>query len=167
MSYGTLAQIGGRVPRFATSGGTFDGTTRPTSTQVTAMMAQISALIDAFLASHGYVVPVTDGDVTPLLDLFVEDYIAGLVIQTNGSLFVGPTLTKSGATMMGWEATAQAVKTYIDAIAVGLERMGATRTNDIISSIAHRDLDNAGNEVTPLFQRKAFGNVVKDWDTAS
>lgn len=165
MAYGTLAQIGGRVPRFATSGGTFDGTTRPTSTQVTAMMAQISALIDAILASYGYTVPVTDADVTPLLDLFVEDYIAGLVVQTNGSLFVGPTLTKSGATMMGWEATAQAVKGYIDTIAVGLERMGATRSNDIISSIGYRDTNDGGTDIVPLFQREAFGNIVKDWDT--
>lgn len=164
MAYGTLAQIGGRVPRFATAAGsTFDGTTRPTSTQVMSMMGQVSALIDAILATHGYTVPITDADVTPLLDLFVEDYIAGLVVQTNGSLFVGPVISKNGATMMGWEATADAVREYIEAIAVGLERMGATRTSDIASGISYRNVDAAGDTIVPLFQRAAFGNAVTDW----
>jgi len=32
------------------------------------------------------------------------------------------------------------------------------------ADIATKDLDFAGTTVTPLFQRKAFGHKVKDWD---
>lgn len=38
-------------------------------------------------------------------------------------------------------------------------------TGDATEGLGAKDIDFAGDEVTPLFQRKAFGHTVTDWDT--
>lgn len=164
MTYGTAAGIGAQVPRFSNSSGTFDTTTRPTLAAITAHIASISALIDSALSATGFTVPITDTDITPLLDYWVENYCAGIVIQTNGSLFVGPLTDKDGAVITGWQMMAEAVRAFVASVAVGLERIGAARVNDPISGMGYKGIDDAGITITPLFQRKAFGNVVKNWD---
>jgi len=58
------------------------------------------------------------------------------------------------------------IKTFLEGIAPGLEDLGASRETSVMGRMGFRQFDNAGDEVTPMFQRKAFGNKIKDWDTA-
>lgn len=164
MTYGTAANVAALTPRFADAGtGLFTTTTRPTLAAVENKMAQLSAMIDALLAENGYTVPVTDSDVTPMLAAFVEEQTASMVIQTNGSLVQGPITSSNGAVMGWWSYMTREVKDFLGTVVNGLERMGATRSSGISTAISFRETDSAGNEIAPLFQRGAYGNVVKDW----
>ena len=164
MTYGTAAHVASLTPRFADAAtGLFTTTTRPTLAAVETKIAQLSAMIDVILAENGYTVPITDADVTPMLDAFVEEQTASMVFQTNGSLVQGPITTSNGAVIGWWSYMTREVKNFLDTVVNGLERMGATRSSDIASSISYRDTDSTGTSIVPLFQRKAYGNVVKDW----
>ena len=56
------------------------------------------------------------------------------------------------------------VKEFIEAQAVGIERLGASRAYDPIAGIGYRSTDNSGDDTFPIFQREAFGNTFTDWD---
>lgn len=48
----------------------------------------------------------------------------------------------------------------------GLQALGATRTNETNAlEIGHLTVDEGGDTVSPLFQRKAFGELDKDWNS--
>jgi hypothetical protein len=53
MAYAALSDVQGLIAKF-----TIDGSSKPTSTQVTTLIGQISADIDAVISAAGYAVPV-------------------------------------------------------------------------------------------------------------
>jgi len=161
-SYGDTGEIAALVPRYANQGNTFDPTTRPTLLQVESLCDQVSALLNAMLANAGFSIPIADADAVLMLDLFVNQEVAALCEGINGSGRFGPTAKNASGsrfTMMLSD-----VMEFIKSSALGLERLGATRTYDPIAGISYRATDESGNDTAPIFQRSAFGNVFKDWD---
>ena len=165
-SYGDTDEIASLVPRYAGVDIKFDITTRPTLLQVESFADQVSALLNAVLAQNGFSIPVTNADAVLLLDLFVNQEVAAIAEGINGSGRFGPT--KGGRTSPGnrFNLIMSDVEEFVAANALGLERLGATRTYDPIAGISYRGQDEGGTDTAPIFQRSAFGNVFKDWDTS-
>lgn len=164
-NYGTAAGVGALVPKWAGSGD-FSDTTQPTAAQVTSWLTQVSAMLDSILAQAGFTVPITDDDVTPTLDAFVNGIVAEMVEGTKGMGRFGPRRDGRQAPQSRFRIVMDDVQAFVDANAFGFEQMGAERSNDVVGSISFRDVDEAGDDVHPIFQRKAFGNSFKNWDSS-
>lgn len=163
-SYGDTDEIAALVPRYATQGTKFDLTTRPTLAQVESLCDQVSAMLNAVMSQYGFSIPVTDADAVLLLDLFVNQEVAAIAEGINGSGRFGPT-TKTGGGGGRFALITDDVQSFVESNAIGLERLGATRTYDPIAGISYRDTDEGGDDTAPIFQRDAFGNSFKDWDS--
>lgn len=163
-SYGDTSEVAALVPRHASTAGIFDTETRPTINQVESLCDQVSALINSLLAQNGFDIPVTDADAVLMLDYFVNEEVASIVEGINGSGRFGPT-AKRGGSRGRFALVMEDVENFIEGNAVGLERLGATRSNDPIAGISYRSTDEGGDDVSPIFQRDAFGNRVKEWDS--
>ena len=161
-SYGSAAGVAVLVPRYANTSGAFDGTTRPTLAQVEAEIDMVSALVNSMLATNGFSVPVTQADVLLALGYFVNMETAAIVEGINGSGRFGPT-TKSDGGKGRFALLVDDVKEFIEANAIGWERMGATRPYSATAGLGFMETDAAGNDVFPIFQRNAFGNEFEDW----
>jgi hypothetical protein len=164
MAYGSAAGVISLAPRYA-SNGAFNTTTRPTAAHVTAWLSQVNSLIDTALAEFGFSVPITDADITPMLDFFVNEEVAALVEGANGSGRFGPTDKKSSG--RGRIAIMNEAREWVKANAAGLERMGAARSYSSLSGLGFRDTDERGNETHPLIQRDAFSADWINWDSSS
>ena len=162
-SYGTAAGVAGLTPRYANTSATFDGTTRPTLTQVEAYIDQVSGIVNSYLAQEGFSVPITQADVTLALTMFVQEEVAAIVEGINNAGRFGPT-TKAPGKRGRFAVITEDVKAFVEGNAYGFNLLGATRTKSALSGIAYRDADESGDDVTPLFERKAFGDVSKEWD---
>lgn len=91
MAYGDKNEVAALVPRYANSSGVFDQVTRPTAAQVSAWLAQISAILDTYLKTKGYSTPITEADLNASLDLFANEEAASIAEGVNGSGRFGPT----------------------------------------------------------------------------
>lgn len=164
-SYGTAAGVGALVPKWAGTGA-FAATTRPTLAQVESWLDQVSAIVNGTLRQEGFAIPVTQADAKLTLTLFVQEEVADIVNGINGAGRFGPTAgSKNGANRSRYQTIVDDVQAYIRGVAVGLDRMGATRTSTIASGICYRDTDEGGDDTFPLFQRGAFGATFTDWDS--
>lgn len=164
MSYGSTSEVANLTPRYVNGSGVFDTTTRPALATVTTWLTQLSGMIDSMMAKNGFATPVTNATVKAALDLFVDQEAAALAEGVNGSGRFGPSTGKGGGRGR-FALMLDDIATFIDAYAFGFEQAGATRSLNIGAQIGYRGTDDAGNEVDPIFQRKAFGNVFEDWDT--
>lgn len=100
MAYGTTAGVEAHLPAL----GTIDGSSTPTSTQVTTWLENGSAQIDAALAGAGYSTPVLDAspteDLYGLLAGLNDLYAAALAARARGlSSLTGKDETKSETLM--------------------------------------------------------------------
>lgn len=164
-SYGTAAGVGALVPKWAGTGA-FAATTRPTLAQVEGWIDQVSAIVNGILSEEGFAVPVAQADAVLVLKLFVQEEVADIVSGINGSGRFGPTAGgKNTANRSRYQTIVDDVQAYVKSVAVGLDRMGATRTSTIASGIAYRDTDEGGSATFPLFQRDAFSASFTDWDS--
>lgn len=118
MSYGDKNEVAALVPRYANTSGVFDQLTRPTQAQVTAWLAQISAVLDAYLATKGYSVPVTEANLNAALDLFVNEETAAIAEGVNGSGRFGPT-SQNKKQQGRWAIIRGDVTDFIDGLLVG------------------------------------------------
>ena len=84
MAYGSVAGVAALVPRFANAAGVFDSATTPAAADVTAWLAQISAMLDVALAGHTLPTPVTDAAVKPMLDGYANAQAAAVARGVNG-----------------------------------------------------------------------------------
>lgn len=158
-SYGTAAGVGALIPRYATAAGvTFDTTTRPTLAQVENLVDQVSGLVNSVLAQQGFTTPVSQASVVLALTGFVQEYTATIAEGINGN---GPNKTQR----VTYKQMLEDVTAFIVGNTVGFERLGATRTYTATSGLGYRDTDQAGDDVPPMFQRKAYGELFVDWDT--
>ncbi|RJX17539.1 MAG: hypothetical protein C4575_12920 [Desulforudis sp.] len=164
MAYGSESEVAALTPRAANASGVFDTTTTPKLATVTTWLTQLSSMVDSMLAKEGFSVPITNTTVKPALDLFVEQEAAALVEGVNGSGRFGPSTGKGGGRGR-FALMLDDVKAFIEGNAFGFEQAGATRSLNIGAQIGYRGTDDAGDDVEPIFQRKAFGNVFEDWDT--
>lgn len=162
-SYGSVLGVEALVPRYTSPAGHFDSSTRPVLTQVEQWLDQISAILNGYLAQYGFTIPVTNTDAVNLLAMFVNQEVAAMVEGVNGSGRFGPT-TKAPGKRGRFAVITEDAEAYIAANAVGLERLGAERTKDALAGLAYRATNEAGEDIAPIFQREAFGNVFKDWD---
>jgi hypothetical protein len=132
--YGTVEDVASLTPRYASSDGNFDGTTRPSYAAVTTFLNQVSAMVNSILAEEGFTVPITDTSVTPMFDAFVNQEVAELVEGVNGSGRFGP---KSDSLARRTEEGAHGrfsvinadVRGFIKGNRVGIERMGASKVD--------------------------------------
>ncbi len=162
-SYGDIDEIAALVPRRGSIGSGFTTNTRPTLLQLESIVDQVNAVVNAILAQAGFSIPVTNADAVLMLDLFVNQEAAAIVEGINGSGRFGPTAKKASGGRFAMITTD--VKEFIMEQAVGLERLGATRTYDPIAGIGYRLTDNSGDSVSPIFQREGFGNAFDEWDS--
>ena len=162
-SYGDAGGIAALTPRFADVSGVFTTTTRPTLAHVDELIVQVSAVVDTILARHGFCIPVDNVTMLSSLEFFVNEQVASIVEGINGSGRFGPT-AKQPHRKGRHALIMEDVSSYIEMNEIGFERMGACRNETNIEGIGYRQLDNSGDLVTPLFQRKGHGNTVRDWD---
>lgn len=162
-SYGDTDEIAALIPRRASSG-SFDETTRPTLAQLESIVNQVSAVVNAVLSQAGFSIPISQADAKLMLDLFVNQEAAAIVEGINGSGRFGPTAKRTGGKGR-FTIIMEDVEAFIKAQAVGIERLGATRTYDPIAGIGYRSTDVSGDSISPIFQREAFGNAFDDWDS--
>jgi len=162
-SYGNVVGIVALVPRYA-KGGVFDATTRPTLVQVETWCDQISAIINNILADNGFTIPITQADCKLMLDFFVNEEVASICEGVNGHGRFGPQAKRTSG-QGRFAVVLTEVEDFLDRNMAGFERLGAARTYDYGSSIGYRGTDESGEDTFPIFQRKAFGNTLQDWDS--
>jgi len=159
-SYGTVAGVAALTPRY--SGSDFAATTRPALSTVESWIDEISAITNMILANVGFETPISQAQPKLMLDIFVNQEVAAMVEGVNGSGRFGPTAKKGIGNR--FNIIFDDVKDFIDSIAIGIEREGATRTYDPIAGISFREDDEGGTSTAPIFQRSGFGNSFIDWD---
>ena len=123
----------------------------------------MSGTLNSILSQEGFSIPVIQADVKLMLDMFVNQEVAAIVEGINGSGRFGPSSKKVAQSR--FQMIFDDAKAFIESNAVGMARLGATRSNTAITSIAYRDGDEGGNAVGPIFQRSGFGNTFQDWDS--
>jgi hypothetical protein len=162
-SYGTPSEVAALVPRYANGVGTFLTTDRPALGQVIVLINQVSSLINGILSQQGFVIPVTQADVKLSLDMFVEEEVAAIAEGINGSGRFGPTTKQPGKSR--FTLIMDDIDSFVLSHADGWEAMGATRSRSAIGEIGYRDVDQGGDAIVPIFERKAFENAFEEWDT--
>jgi hypothetical protein len=158
MSYGTEAGVAA-LSGFYTTNGAFTASTNPTLATVTGWLAQVSSMVNVALATSGFATPITDADVTPAIDGFVNSMVADLVRAANSTgRFFTERAQEYGVNPM--KVINNDVRAWVDANAAGLVAIGASRTTSDAGQIGYRETDDAGRTINPLFTRDAFGG----WD---
>ncbi len=161
-SYGSPDDVAALVGRY-TNSGVFDDTTRPTLEQLERYIDRISGITNVYLAEKGFTVPVTQTDAKLALDELVNQAVVELCHVTNsaGRFFTDRRLKKQNPLRVIREEIAN----WVELHDTGLENIGVARGTGLAGQIAYRDTDESGDATAPIFQREAFGNSIKDWDT--
>lgn len=76
-TYGSVAGVAAYTRRLTNSASTFDTSTRPTLAEVEAFLDQCSDTLNGWLASAGYVIPVTQADAVRVLARYANLGAAG------------------------------------------------------------------------------------------
>ncbi len=98
-SYGSALGIASRVPRWVNKSTlTFDGNTNPTLTQVEAFIDEVSALMNVYLSELNVDIPIEQEDVKKVMNMFVNDEVASVVLGVHGSGRFAPKAGKSAGT---------------------------------------------------------------------
>jgi len=163
--YGTLAGVGSLVPLWSGDDHDFAATTNPAAATVTRLLEQISGVVNSVLAEHGFTTPIaTPADVNAALDGFVDQEVAAIVAGLRGSGRFGAS-SKSLAKQGYMGMISKDVADFVELSKTGFEQLGSARSRDSAEGIGALTSDASGDEVVPLFQREAYGNVVQDWDS--
>ena len=120
MAYGTAEEVAAFVPRYADSAGAFTLATRPTLSRVETWLTQVSGVLDTYLTSKGYAVPITEANFLAALNMFTSEEVAAMVEGANGSGRFGPTAPDQRATSR-FAIIRQDVTNFIDSLLVGNE----------------------------------------------
>ncbi len=166
-SYGTTANVASRTPRYAGAGGVFTTGTRPTLVQVETFIDEVSGLMNSILAQWGFVTPVIQAIVVDMLNFFVEDEVAAIVEGINGSGRFGPGSVAERPLGSRFKMILVDVQGFVEANAVGMEKLGATRDAPPSEGIGYRATDEGGDSTFPLFERDSYGrdSFFQDDDT--
>lgn len=145
-SYGSVAGVAS-LTKHATTGGTFDGTTKPTLTDVEAFIDQRSALLNSKLTAAGHTVPIANADAVQALAFFVNNGAAADVekAQRSGGYGDGTDDTRESMFLREWEKH----EAFIASGALGAPE--ATPTPYDGFKVGGRT--STGDYLTPLFKR--------------
>ena len=162
-SYGSVAEVQALTARYLSSGA-FTTATRPTLAQVETWIDNASATLNVMLAKAGFSIPIADTDAKAACGQIVVEVVVDMCHAANstGRFFTERALEKGLSPM---KVLRQDMADWVEAMAAGLELLGATRTYSALSGIAYRDTDNSGDATFPIFQRESFGNVFDDSDS--
>lgn len=164
-SYGTAADVAALTNAYLNASNAYDTTTIPTLVQVEGWIDQVSGVMNAALAGQGFTVPVTQADAVLAIKSFVVEAVADLAHAANlaGRYFTSSALER-GITPMS--AIRKQILEWVESFASGLESLGVARAGETGGGdILSRTTDTAGDEITPIFSRKGFGNRFENWDT--
>lgn len=161
-SYGSPSGVAALVPRYANGVDTFLTTDRPSLGQVITLIDEVSSLINGILSQQGFVIPVVQPDVMLSLAMFTNEEVASIAEGINGSGRFGPTAKTPGKSR--FSIIMNDVEDFILTHADGWEILGVLRTHSTVGKIGSREVDQSGDAVAPIFERKAFGNVFEEWD---
>src|SRR3989304_3812069 len=162
--YGSIAGIASLSKQW-TDNGTFTNencldcleelVTNPTLTEVLHWEDQLSAMMDVALAGEGFTVPITASNPKKSIDLIIDQLGADLVQAANqsGRFFTERAREAGTVPMM---VIRKEILAWANENAAGLETAGATRGDTPGDSIGTKTN-------TPIFSRKAFGNVFEEW----
>ena len=120
-SYGSTAKVAGMIPRFAASSGDFDTTTNPTQARVEGMIDRVSGLVNAYLKTLGFTIPLTNDDNILAVENIVIDVVTEMVEGVRGSGRYAPN-SKAIAGRGMTAVLSQDITAYLDGIAVGLQQ---------------------------------------------
>lgn len=125
-SYGSALGIASRVPRWIDKTTlTFDTSTNPTLSQVEAFIDEVSALMNVYLSELNVDIPITQADVKKVMNMFVNDEVASIVLGIHGSGRFAPKAGKSAGT--GQSRFVRILKDFQEFIKTnqyGLEKLG-------------------------------------------
>lgn len=160
--YGTVQEVSALVPRYCPDG-TFTQSTRPSLTQVTAMMERLSAVLDIYLANAGFEVPITADTAEKALGEIIITATVDMCHHANsaGRFFSEQRLRGQNPLGVISKELAEWVESNADGIG-NIPGVVVIELGD--GSIGYRDTNNAGVPTFPLFQRDAFNPDWKDWD---
>lgn len=99
MTYGSAAGVAAYTPRYLNESAAFDAETRPTLTQVTTWLDEVSSIIDH--AAGAASIDVNDSNLSGMLDAFTNAQVAELVLGVNGAGRYGPTENR-GSSLGSW-----------------------------------------------------------------
>jgi hypothetical protein len=162
-SYGTAADVAALTDLYTISSA-YTTATIPTLAQVEGWIDQISGVMNTALAAQGFTIPVTQADAVLAIKSFVVEAVVDLSHAANSAgRYFTPQALERGITPMA--SIRKQILDWVAMFAEGLENIGAARTGETGSGeVLYRDIDTAGDEITPIFQRKAHGNVFQNWD---
>lgn len=154
--YGSLTGVAAYVVHM-TKAGTFDATTAPTDTQVNTFLAELCAQLNGWLASAGYVVPVTAVLATPILDRYANIGAAGLCELTMRSA----GYDKSNQNRRENKFLDEFYKAEAFIRSGTLNSLGAATANlpSGLFGLAFGGRTSGEQPLRPIFGRTSFGNV--------
>lgn len=119
-SYGTSEKVAGYVPRYAASSGDFDASTNPSKARVEGIIDRVSGLVNAYLKSLGFTIPLTNADNVLAMENIVVEISATAIDGIRGSGRYAPN-SKAIANRGMLAVLNEDIMAYLDAIAEGLE----------------------------------------------
>ena len=154
-AYGTVAQVAAFTRRL-TNGGAYDVATNPTVAQVESWLNQISGTVNILLVEKGFAVPVTQADAKLSLESIVVAAVADLCWAANsaGRFYTERALERGVSPN---SVISREIAAWIEEHSAGFEAIGVTRSSANSGRIGYREGDDAGNDVSPLFGRNAYG----------
>jgi hypothetical protein len=132
MGYGTAAGVAAHAKTWTRGGTFYDASasplvaaTKPSLTEVTTWLGQISDMFDRALSNEGFVVPVTAVKSANLITLEVERIVADLCDRANGM----GRLVQDRVLVVGYmKILANEIRTWVLEGATGFENDGVART---------------------------------------
>jgi|WetSurMetagenome_2_1015567.scaffolds.fasta_scaffold945928_1 hypothetical protein len=160
-SYGTVAGVEAYVGVY-TDDGFFNMTTVPTNLTVIHWIDQVSDMFNVALATAGFQTPITQVDAAAAIGMAVEQLVADLAHFANSKgRFLSKGFQEKGGSVMGqvWKE----IEDWVSSHSIGFINLGVPRVTGTLGIIGSKGIDAAGETITPIFQRKGFGNKFTDW----
>lgn len=162
-SYGTVEGVAAYVGVY-TDNGVFNSTTNPTYERIVVWIDQVSDMLNVSLSSAGFKTPINQVDAVSALAGLVEQIVSDLSHAANSKgRFFGTRFQEKGGNIM--LTILKEINEWVEANSVGFTNLGVPRATGTIGKIGSKDVDASGDNMPPIFQRKAFGNEFKDWTT--
>jgi hypothetical protein len=154
--YGSTTNVAAYVRHMTNTSGVFDTTTKPTLADVTIFLDEICAQLNGWLASAGYVIPVTAVSAKLVLDRYANIGAAGMCELTMRSA----GYSKDDQNKRENKLMQEFYKAELFIRSGTLNSMGAA-TNQLPSGafgLKFGGRTAGGNGLRPTFTRRSFGN---------
>jgi len=166
-SYGSAEGVAAFSGTWTNDGEFLDATvyvaaSNPTLTTVETWIDEVSAMLNTALGNYGFETPLTSSKSLLVAGAIVNRLVSDLVdFARSKGRFLSSGFEKSGMSI--FQALMNDLDAWVLVYAPGIEANGDPRTGAGVR-IGFRSHDEAGEAITPIFQRKEFGNVIRDWD---